>query len=233
MLVRKQIILGGVLLAAMVSGYSIFVALSAEKLSDGFTAIVDSTNHAAGQALLVSSTATESSDALSARVKGFDRIITKADSTLSNITGARDAFASYSEQVDNTIKALRDANVMDEVAAHAQIDLLINELQALNQSKTEEIAGGLKKSASGANYLTKSIAVNSKSLVYIADQISEISDSIGALSTESSEIQASASNFSALISRSNKLLLLGAVPLVVGIIIGATIFARRIASPLT
>ncbi len=233
MLVSKQIIVGGIALAAMVAGYSAFVGYQADQLSQGFTGIVESTDYAATTALELSNSASETSTALSARVKGFDRIVSKSEATQDSLKKARDAYSSHTQRVSESIAAMRAANVMDEVQAHVEIDRLLNELEAANQGSASTINANLKKSASGANYLTKSIAVNSKSLVYIADQISSISGSINDLSTDSGEIQSSAANFSEQISTNNKVLLTGAIPLVVGIVFGATVLARRIATPLT
>lgn len=232
MLVRTQLIIGGIFFALLVSAYCIFVLFLQNNLHQGFSEIVSSSEINASKAAELTATATEISEALTGRAAGFKRIIGKSETSSIESATAQVVLTTY---FDNSVILLAELkniylNLPDNDGEYIKVRFdALSELHnnALNQGMVP-----LKKSISAMNYVAKALAINTKSLNYITDEINTISTDIGSLEDGSSDMQIKASSFSTTIAATKKLLLLAALPLVAGVLMGSFYTSSKFSKPL-
>jgi methyl-accepting chemotaxis protein len=232
MLVKTQLNLGGMIFAALVGAYCTFVILSQDKLAGGFSEIIASSETTANIAATVSDEASETSTALSGRAKGFVRLIDKAKAASGGGLESREALEHYFTDTRKIISELEDIYLKLPYNDGEYIKVRFEALEKLHQEALEKGMAPLQKSVGAMNYLAKALNINVRSLTYIADKITSISDEIGALKDSSEETQQNALTFSESIGKTKTVLLLAAVPLVLGVLLGSFYTSSRLTRPL-
>ena len=229
---RTQLVWGGALLSLLVGGYCVFVIYSQNALSRGFEHLVEANQQASDKAASLSESATETSQALTARARGFSRFIGKAETARKNTETARAELEKYFSTARQTLADMESRLSTLTYNDAERIKAQFEQLRQLQRDAYERGMKPLAASTSGIGYVARALKVNINSLQYIATQISSISEEIGALTQLNNEMKNNAIAFGESIAATKKLFIILALPLIGGVLLGALITARRISGPL-
>ncbi len=231
MLVRTQLLLGGLLFATLASSYCAFVLIAQNGIGTGFGNIIKSGNMAAKRAEAISTTSQETSQSLTRRAKGFSKVAKRAAKLKTDLLETEGQLSSYFSKSDGLLKRL-ETEFLTSTANSKQLSSILTELREQNAIAASEDMNALNAHISGISFVGKAIDVNSKSLNYISTEIEKISSNISQMSQSNTVMQEDALSFSHSIKITSKWLLIGAIPLVSGIIFFAVFLSQRISRPL-
>lgn len=232
MLVRTQLLLGSILFALLTVAYCIVVFFAQNDLASGFNNIVESSEAAVKTAESIATTSKDSSESLTGRAKGFTRVVKKANAVKTDISKADASLTEYFSKISELMGQLESEATKLPFNNAEAINPIIQEIRTLEENASESISSSFKKGISSLSFVSKAITINSRSLGYIADEITRISHSISDMSEASTLMREEAMAFSQSIRQTSIWLLIAAAPLIIGIIIGAFILSQRITAPL-
>ncbi len=232
MLVRTQLLIGSLFFAVLAAVYCTFVLLQMNQLGTGVNNITNATKAAAKNGGTINIAFHKASKALDLKTSSYGKLEAKVEKLRADLSTTKGQFLQYFSENKAQLTRLEALAAQLHYNDAEKLQPIITWLKETNIQATQYKMEGMGAGIYDAKAIAKAIHIKSKDLNIAANEMTRIAGYFNDMSLSKADILNDTHQFKESISTTRKWLFIAAIPLVLGIVLGAIVLSTRISRPL-